>query len=269
MEDKYLEATIQNKRVLVVPDVHQDISWAQKILHKEAGQFDVLVFLGDWFDSHHPKFVSGIKEVCEFMNYVHKNYNCRFTAGNHDCAYYDTYYWYKNNHKKCLDLPFYCSGYTSSRAKKISKYLNEEVIKNTYLIIEANDWLLSHAGINEKLWPMTYGKNSNEESKNKLIKKSIEAWENFRADPENQFFWISRSRGGKHPYGGVTWQDWYDEFEDSLPYPQLVGHSYGEEPRQKGNSWCIDCAQSYYAIIEPSSEIKFKKIENVNSRKKY
>jgi hypothetical protein len=269
MEDKYLRAKIEDKRVLVIADVHQDTSFFQKVLNQEEGKFDILVFLGDWFDSHHPKFVSGIKETCFFINNLREKYDCRFIVGNHDLSYYDSYIWYKRKKSKCLDLPFYCSGYTTSKAKKVSKYLNKDVIEESFLIVEVNGWLLSHAGINKKLWPVFYGNNADQEAKNKLIEKSIEVFENFRADPENGFFWVSKSRGGRHPYGGVIWQDWDEEFEDSLPYPQVVGHTYSEEPRQKGSSWCIDCAQSYYAIIEPSSEIKIKKVENANSRKKY
>ena len=57
-------------------------------------------------------------------------------------------------------------------------------------------------------------------------------------------------RGGEQPCGGITWQDWNDEFRDDLPCPQLVGHtSSSDGARQQGRSWCIDGGQTCYACL--------------------
>lgn len=50
--------------------------------------------------------------------------------------------------------------------------------------------------------------------------------------------------------GGPLWLDWESEFVDELPYRQIVSHSADSEPRQKGHSWCIDCGQQAYWILE-------------------
>lgn len=252
------------KRLLVIPDIHQDIGFAKSVIETEEGNFDKIIFLGDFFDSHHPKKVSGIKETCSFVNSVREDFDCTIIAGNHDVGYYDTFVWFRNRHAECRDLPFYCSGRTASKAKKVSKYLNEDIIKEAKLVHYENGRLFSHAGVNENLWPIVYGQNSTKIALSSLLENADRVWKNFRSEEHNPFFWVSEARGGKHKFGGVTWQDWDEEFEDSLPFGQVCGHTFGEKPRRKGFSWCIDCGQTYYSIIDRDGKIKHKKIENKN-----
>jgi hypothetical protein len=47
------------------------------------------------------------------------------------------------------------------------------------------------------------------------------------------------------------WLDWDTEFVDDLPLPQVVGHTRGAHARNKDRSWCIDCAQTSVALLDP------------------
>jgi hypothetical protein len=54
--------------------------------------------------------------------------------------------------------------------------------------------------------------------------------------------------------------DWEEELKK---VPQIVGHTvrkwYNDnKPSRKGMSWCIDCAQTYYAILNKNQLIKLK-----------
>jgi hypothetical protein len=49
--------------------------------------------------------------------------------------------------------------------------------------------------------------------------------------------------------GGLTWLDWRSEFEHVDGITQVVGHSYGDEPRiNKFGDMCIDCNLTCVAI---------------------
>ena len=68
------------------------------------------------------------------------------------------------------------------------------------------------------------------------------------------FHWIGnigKSRNGPFDIGSPIWLDWDNEFKDDLNFPQIVGHTTSKRNlRNKGNSWCLDCLQTYYGVIE-------------------
>ncbi len=253
---------IENKKCVVLGDCHMDTNWVKRILKQEA-DFDYLIFNGDWFDTFRKDDqISSIKQVCEFIHGLINEYGDRFimTAGNHDVSPYYAWYYYKKRYSSLKSLPYPCSGFTNSKAKIIAKHLSEEVIKRTHLVLSINGWLVSHAGVLPNLWPyFGEGKEADEKSLNKLLEKSEEAWKNFRFITDSEFFFCGPARGGDDPYSGVTWCDWDAEFYDGLPYGQLTGHSYHEKPQKKGRSWCLDCGQSYYGVLEPDGSLEIKK----------
>jgi len=254
---------IENSKCLIVNDMHQDIRWFKRILKQET-DFDYLIFNGDWFDTHRKDDqISSIKDVCEFIHRLINEFGDKFimTVGNHDTPYYYAWYHYKKRYSSLETLPYPCSGFNNSKAKIIAKHLNEEVIKRAHLVLSVNGWLVSHAGVSPYLWPYSEeGEGSDEKSLNKLLEQSEGAWENFRFMTDTPFLYCGPGRGGYDRYSGVTWGDWDLEFYDGLPQPQLVGHTVGDEPRQKGGSWCIDCAQTTYAILHEGGELEIKKI---------
>jgi len=79
-------------------------------------------------------------------------------------------------------------------------------------------------------------------------------WDGLVADlfdqEDHPLFSPGKARGGTQPVGGPLWLDWDEEFTDALPLPQLVGHTVGKAPRQKGRSWCVDCRQTVYVVLQ-------------------
>jgi len=62
-------------------------------------------------------------------------------------------------------------------------------------------------------------------------------------------------RGGFHDIGGPLWQDFNEEFEDSLPFPQIVGHTRQRKVARKGRSVCIDVCQTACGVLYPDGNV--------------
>ena len=115
------------------------------------------------------------------------------------------------------------------------------------LAVRHNDWLISHAGIHPEFWPKAdFPKAALEELKME--------WEgvigNLFENEDHPLLEAGPARGGQQKVGGPLWLDWEQEFIDELPYRQIVAHSAGPEPRQRGRSWCIDCGQGAYGLLD-------------------
>lgn len=236
-------------RCLVIPDVHQDVAWVRRVLAQEAMQsWDRVVFLGDYFDTRTPlKMRTGVDATCAYLEKLRHELGDRavFLLGNHDIQYLEA----KpacDQHRK-LRQQFYKCGpaYSQSAAKKVAKGLSKEFWAATRLFVSVNGWLLSHAGVASALWPLA---GTVEESLTTLERECRVALATMKRGP-HPLLEAGVVRGGDAPVGGITWQDWDDEFKDTLPLPQLVGHTRADRARQKGRSWCLDGAQSCYGVL--------------------
>ncbi len=94
-------------------------------------------------------------------------------------------------------------------------------------------WLLSHAGLTYET------RYANVASGLAVVKQG----------GVSRIFGAGWSRGGEYPVGGITWLDWYDEFEPISDYKQIVGHSRGKVPREKLGNWCLDTDLRHYGLI--------------------
>jgi hypothetical protein len=109
-------------------------------------------------------------------------------------------------------------------------------------------WLFSHAGVHPEWWP-GIGKTPAEQMENfdaywdRAVEQIFEV-------PEDPIFAAGKARGGVADVGGPLWLDWDAEFEDELEIPQIAGHTCCAKQTQKGRSYCVDMAQSAYAIVE-------------------
>lgn len=251
---RYPSFSTWNKRILVIPDIHQNVDWAKAIMKSEL--HDQIVFLGDFFDSSAtPPLVWGVRQTAKFYAEVLDGVYGPATVllGNHDVPYRESYAW---NHggKKKLNLYNGCSGFSHNRSREINKEMTRSLWEKTSLFHVANGWLLSHAGINAKLYEREASVLSNldyfaYEASNSLANLTVR---------RSAFMGVGSVRKGDDAFGGITWQDWDKEFEP-CPIRQIVGHSGQRKTvRQKGNSFCIDGYQSTYAIIEPNGGVFFK-----------
>ena len=235
-------------RCLIIPDVHQNIAWVDRVLAQET-ECDLVVFLGDYFDTRTPlKMRTGVSATCAYLMKTWQELGRRsvFLLGNHDVQYLEA----KpacDQHRTPRNLCYKCgSAYTHAAATKVAKGLSAEFWSNARLFISVNGWLLSHAGVASALWPQQI---SAVDSLTALDAEATRALTTMRKGP-HPLLQAGAVRGGDAAVGGITWQDWDEEFLDTLPCPQIVGHTASDlGARQKGRSWCLDGSQTCYGEL--------------------
>lgn len=114
------------------------------------------------------------------------------------------------------------------------------------MAVQCDGWLLSHAGIHRKFWPQA---DTPEAALARLCAQFDALIGNLFENEDHPLLNAGAARGGQEEVGGPLWQDWEQEFADSLPLPQIVGHSAGAAARQIGRSWCIDGGGTLYATL--------------------
>ena len=248
-------------KTIVISDVHQRIDAVKSILEAEK-YYDEVVFLGDWFDSFFdPPKVAGMEETAEYLRYLVMDHPNKskfvFLVGNHDVSYIF------NNRASSMTsihkaIDFYCSGFTTSKAKKFRKVFYDEGLKDDFfhknfkVVHQTQGWTLSHAGLHERHVPV--GKDI-DVVVNEIIPH---VWKNFR-DFTVPHHWLlsgaGRYRGGDCVVGGVIWLDWNVEFEASEHIGrQIVGHTTMTLPEvihmnTGKESWNLDTEKDYGVII--------------------
>ena len=239
-------------RCLIIPDLHQNLAWATRILQLEK-DCELVVFLGDYFDlSGAAGPHAGAAATCEWLLQTGRDWQDRsiFLLGNHDVQYLEA--------KPACDrrqtprnLNYQCGGaFSSNTAHTVAKLLPPEFWNHARLFAAVNGHLLCHAGLARRFWPTATTVASGLEM---LRRESMEALAGMARGP-HWLLDIGRSRGGLAETGGITWLDWEDEFVDDLPLPQIVGHTgSGIGARRNGRSWCIDGRQTCYGVLTPTS----------------
>lgn len=251
---------IIGQRVLVIPDVHQSVEWATAILEREQGNFDHVVFLGDFFDSHFsPPQVAGSEATAEFVKRIIDGVYGPATLliGNHDLPIMQGYRAcraHKTPHPSLV-----CSGYSSSTSKNAHKVLGWADWRRFELFKLVNGRLLSHAGFLGDFWVTGDTVENNLDALYRESQYALESIElgasrfwrcgDYRKDPDR--------KGPLIIFGGPVWCD-IREFRDELPLSQIFGHSQKPNTiRQLGCSYCIDGGQSCYLLIEPDGSMKW------------
>lgn len=238
-------------RLLVIPDLHQDLLFLSRILEREKpDHFDQLIFLGDYFDANVEAFAGeeATRLTAQYLLELVRTHpgKIRLLWGNHDIIY-------------CRLREYVLRvGRDGIMAEDIDPEMRETFLRALWinetwpgemwfrleLAIRHGDILFSHAGIHPDFWPEGPA----------ALQDLLMEWEgiigNLFENEEHPLLEAGPARGGQQAVGGPLWLDWEREFVDGLPCRQIVGHSAGSRPRQKGRSWCIDCAQQGYGIVE-------------------
>ena len=226
---------------LVIPDVHQDIEWAETILRAEADSVEEVVFLGDYFDPKRGSAASPA-QTADYFSQLSGSFSCAFTflVGNHDLPYlFDALHgtpsfpFTKN--------PYSTNSYSPVTSREIEPLLSQHFLSSLEPFALRHGWLLSHAGLHRDYLYDTDLEALQRELKAQLAELPL--------DPHPALAAIGRARGGGDRFGGVTWQDWRHEFEDCQAWPQLVGHTVVPEPERNGRSWNLDTRQNHYALL--------------------
>jgi hypothetical protein len=250
---------LDNVRTLIIPDVHLDWDWVRAILEQEEGNWEQLVFLGDYFDSFdRPPVVASAGQMAEFLLELEREYNGKvhFLIGNHDTGYLELLGLAKAGGYGLFPMDP-CSGFSMESAVEISKVLDTGFRNRCRLFVECNGYLISHAGVHPKFWRADHpGIEEPLESLDELCRIAME----YLGKKRLPILGCGAARGGPEEVGGITWLDWNSEFEDDerMP-PQIVGHTpYSLGPRQNGRSWCIDGNQSCWAILDRDGSLEIR-----------
>ena len=227
-------------RTLVIPDIHNKIQIVQKILDKE-NTVDEVVFLGDWFDDYNDT-PQDVTQVAEYLNEITKQRNFIFLWGNHD-MYYPPF----RSFHVCA------SGYSVEKQWAINDVIKEETWEKFQFYQYSQKFLFTHAGVTSKnSWLF------DRDSFNLDYFDSITAQAQFHyMSSQNHFMYrAGYSRGGMLPVGGITWCDYFEDFEPYSYLNQMFGHTICKEPAiektENSVNCCLDTNLKHYAIITDS-----------------
>lgn len=229
-------------KTLVIPDIHNKIDIAQQYINHYPA--DEVVFLGDYFDDFNDT-PDIIRNVAYWVKENIHNPNYKFLLGNHEFNYM---------YGGRIDI---CSGFDRSKNGVINKILDARDWNEMLVYYETQGFYLTHAGITRNV----FGNPVNGWNKEVFEKNCKYAREILFARQLSFVFQVGMMRGGYHPYGGLTWCHFPDEFTPIPEIKQIFGHSPGYEVRRYENTdnWCIDTHLNDAVIIE-ENKVKFIQI---------
>jgi hypothetical protein len=250
-------------KILVIPDIHQNINFANFALNNHADHCDRIIFLGDYFDTFkQPPDVANFKDTCIWLKEMIRNSKwkdkCVFLIGNHDLSYIF------NNNKSAktsvvIAREYYCPGITKNKINTFRKeffdygFIDDFFFNHFKICHKENGWIFSHAGILQNFIP--YGM-SVDSFINELIP---DVWKNFRNicyQHNNILSGIGISRHGNDTVGGILWADLKYDFSPSFDIGrQVIGHSFTETPLIMAEnteyvSVATDCSQKFFIILD-------------------
>lgn len=229
-------------KILGISDIHENFEKAQRLIERFAVGVDLIVLLGDYFDS----FYYNENHKSHFMNHllwlksIVDNDKIVPLIGNHDVHYFT------NN--SC----YVCSGFSPWKISLIDTILGRDFWKNMEFLKfcrgKYNNFLFTHAGLHpDFLHPYFQINTSTFDDLNQRIKY------NFNINHVDPYLSAGRSRGGPNRLGGITWLDW-SEFESIDGLVQIVGHTCREDVRTINGNYCLDTGLNHVAIIDTDSE---------------
>ena len=247
--------------VLIVPDVHADTDFLLRILAEApAEQFGKIIFLGDYLDGRDTttRGPQSVTRITALLKSLTRTLGDKLVMlwGNHDLCSYSLRGAAKTENGGRVDAsaPTIITGIlpeTRSCHDVIHRAWDREFWEGLRPFYQAHGTLLSHAGLHARFFPHGY---------HECFVSILDEWEVGMAQWADgkglhPLLSMGEARGGPAgTVGGLLWQDWDLEFEDSISLPQIVGHTAGAAPRRKGRSWCIDAKQRGYAVLDSKLE---------------
>lgn len=246
-------------KVLVIPDVHEDLRFLRTILDSEHFNCcDKAVFLGDYFDRRIGQ--TSNEDYCPIqtatiLHDLKIQYPERvdLLCGNHDIAYLALRPLFSGNLDSTINftITYMLNGEQKIETAKALHEVWDLAFWHALQCVSIYDGILySHAGIHPAHWPEA----GSVEDSLQILKTN---WQHALRDLDqknNALFVCGEARGASVTHhmgrpGGPLWLDWDQEFEDTLPIPQIVGHTQMHKVRQKGRSYCLDCGQTAYGVV--------------------
>ncbi len=241
-----------HNKVLIIPDLHGRIEIVESIIQKEPA--DKIILLGDEFDDFGDTERDAEKTALWLKESIYKP-NRIHILGNHTCHYF-----FSGLHTRC-------SGFTEAKARVIKSIISQKDIENLVFHYWEQNYLITHAGLSNRLIkkvhaPLSFLDQKVKAIKEYLIKEEELAQLAIRSEKSHWFYGAGRARGGRQEIGGLTWCDWNHEFVPIPYFGSICGHTEGPKVRIKesGNykNYCLDTKLKYYGILS-EGEIIIKK----------
>lgn len=229
-------------KTVVIPDIHHDLAWARSIMDKESNA-DEFVFQGDYFD---PKGSDATYvEVCEFLRFLKEDERVVLQMGNHDYTYALFAQGVTFGQAREAILP---SNLDHSAIQAVCQNCPPDFFDSFKLAHLTQGHCISHAGLGPDLYTSLLVQCGGVEG---VVAHLNGLVPNLCRNIQHMAFWCSPTRGGHHRFSGVLWLDFGAEFANTLPVPQLVGHtaSCGGFQTHDG-SVCLDSRQTTYGLIK-------------------
>lgn len=220
-------------RTVIISDLHNRVDWIEPTL--SSIRYDRVIFLGDYFDDFNDTD-EDITKVAKWLKQSLRQKKRVHLIGTHDM-------WYRFPYNRFL----MASGNTPRKSIIINGIISKEDWNKLKLYWCEQGFLLTHAGLHQSFFK--------ENSDYRFITSSIEkALQDVGNGKINPLLDAGFARGGLQSFGGITWLDWYDEFEP-VPYlNQIVGHTQLMYPEEKSiensKNYCMDTRNKHIGIIE-------------------
>lgn len=186
--------------VLIIPDVHQTSEW-KNVLRHYYNDFDAIIQVGDWFDTHDKNFNWDENDpVQNFLDAVEMsklNPKFKICLGNHDFSYL---------------LESHCSQFQWEHYKEIRDALMSK-LDDVNIAYDCDGWVISHAGFT-KTWMKNNGFETIEQVNQSFHNKEFDRF---------QFRGIDVY--GDDPLNGPVWVRPLSLYIDSYFKYQVVGHT--------------------------------------------
>lgn len=229
------------KKILIIPDIHHKVKIVEAILYKEAP--DKVIFLGDWFDDFGDNTDISEATAVWLTKRMDKHPEDVFLWGNHDTSY------------GFPSRETYCSGFSEAKMHAIRDAMTSKHWDKFVFTHWEESWLFSHAGLTA---PHISGA-PKDDLKGWLEGQEAQAQLKLRSSQLHWFFQAGMSRGGRAPFGGVTWCD-VSEFIPTANVNQVFGHTPQsrvwkfDTKRRKGailssDNYCIDTHLWHYGLM--------------------
>ena len=229
----------KNKRILVIPDIHNEYRQAEKIIKQQNP--DHTVFLGDYFDS----FDDNLNMTANTAEWLKKSLSEKrdrtHLFGNHDVNYMP-----KNTKLSC-------SGFSKEKRHVVNQ--TDIDWNNLHMYCWIDSWLCTHAGMSYNFLIRI-----KKDAKDGVKKVLDYAWSdeiinNLDTKYDHPFFNVSKKRGGSSDTSGPLWCD-YSEFIDVPGTKQIFGHTpdcyvrHGKKTDgDAAEHYCIDTALHHCTMI--------------------
>lgn len=238
-------------RTLVIPDIHQQVEVVDNLLARQVGNFDSVIFLGDYFDAFVP-FSTAIETARWLVDLVKNTPSWTFLLGNHDISYF-------------FDPKYQpCSGFQPDYYTKVHEILLE--VRDRFKLCHfAGSYLFTHAGLTEMMVPPYYVTRNDKQIW--ISQKCETAFMLAKENIQNEFLDASYYRGGRARIPGITWCD-FNEFYPVSNINQVFGHTAGTMVRENhvdgSYNFCIDCRTMKAAIHDDTAPTEFEEIQIID-----